>query len=75
MKDPQTMAAMVIGIASASGVPEGDLIYVAECKIFALYPTLDPYSVHLAVKDAMSYWHAYKSYLGEFEVHQGGLLQ
>ncbi len=75
MKDPQTMAAMVIGIASASGVPEGDLVYVAECKIFALYPTLDPYSVHLAVKDAMSCWQLYKSYLGEFEVHQGGLLQ
>ena len=69
------MAAIVICFASASGVPQGDLVYVAECKIFALYPSLDPFSVHMAVKDGMSCWQLYKSYLGEFEVHQGGLLQ
>ena len=72
---PQTMAAMVIGVAAAAGVLESDLFYVAEKKIIALYPTLDVYSRQVVVVQALDCWHAYKSCLGQFDVHQGGQLQ
>lgn len=70
---PQTMAAMSMGVAVAAGVPEGDLVYVTEKKIMALYPTLDLYSVHLAVKDAMNCWLLFKNYLEVLDVPTAGL--
>lgn len=68
------MAAMMVGIAVMAEVPEGDLVYVTEQRIMALYPTLDLYSVHLAVKDAMHCWQGLKPLLGHFDM-PGARLQ
>lgn len=71
--EPSTFAAMVIVFASMSDIPDGDLVYVAEVKIQSIYPSLDPYSVHQAVKDGMQYWAAYKALMGEIDVPHGVL--